>query len=104
MGGKSRSKETPCGKPTVRAASCHRRMSTGAHDGSIRQLDAVKKARLGMTLRPAKRAKPSSKTALLTGRWRALPKRFKAKRARMAWAAGILFALGKPNACRPRHA
>jgi hypothetical protein len=53
-----------------------------------------------MTLRPAKRAKPSSKTELRTWLWRALPKSFKAKRARIAWAAGIVLEPGKPASSR----
>src|SRR5271166_2636702 len=63
----------------------------------MRQLYSVRKDRLGMTLRPAKRVRPSSNTELMTWLWRALPKSFRAKSDRTAQPAGIIFEPGKPH-------
>src|SRR5271157_1932466 len=73
----------------------------------MRQLYSVRKDRLGMTLRPAKRASPSSKTELMTWLWRALPKSFSAKSDRTAQALESSSSRGshsEPGSCpdRPR--
>ena len=48
-----------------------------------------------MTLSPANKASPSSKTEIITWLWRALPKSFRASSDRIAWPAGIISDPGK---------
>ena len=72
-------------------------------------LYSVKNDRFGTTFNPAKRASPSSSTALMTWLCRALPKSFSADSDRTAHAAGTIVEPGKPpprGACpgRPRSA
>ena len=68
----------------------------------MRQLYSVRKDRLGMTFSPAKRASPSSSTALMTWPWRAVPKSFRASSERIAQPAGIICEPGKPASRRIR--
>ena len=65
-------------------------------------LYSVKNDRLGMTFSPAKRASPSSRTPLMTWRWRAVPNSFKAKSDRRVQPGGIISDPGNPAAWRMR--
>src|SRR5437588_394379 len=57
----------------------------------MRPLYSVRNDRFGITFKPAKRARPSSRTELMTWLCRALPKSFKANSDRQAHAAGTIF-------------
>src|SRR6266571_6541803 len=91
---KSRWKETPRSSPSFPTSSHHSFLRFGEEEGVTLPRYAVRKARLGITLRPAHRASPASHTSLMTWRCLAFPNSLSARRERMASSAGLFLEPG----------